>query len=29
MAKLVSATYSQALFETGIEDGTLDNLYEE
>lgn len=29
MAKLVSSTYSQALFETGIEDGTLDNLYEE
>ncbi len=29
MAKLVSSTYSQALFETGIEDGTLDKLYEE
>ena len=29
MAKLVSSTYSQALFETGIEDGTLENLYEE
>jgi F-type H+-transporting ATPase subunit delta len=29
MAKLVSSTYSQALFETGIEGGTLENLYEE
>jgi F-type H+-transporting ATPase subunit delta len=29
MAKLVSSTYSEALFETGIEDGTLENLYEE
>ncbi len=29
MAKLVSATYADALFETGIEDGTLDNLYDE
>ena len=29
MAKLVSATYADALFETGIEDGTLDSLYDE
>ncbi|MCR5508480.1 MAG: ATP synthase F1 subunit delta [Lachnospiraceae bacterium] len=29
MAKLVSTTYSEALFETGIEDGSLDTLYEE
>ena len=29
MAKLAAATYSEALFETGIEDGTLDTLYEE
>ena len=29
MAKLVSTTYADALFETGIEDGTLDTLYEE
>ncbi|MBR6469476.1 MAG: ATP synthase F1 subunit delta [Lachnospiraceae bacterium] len=29
MAKLAAATYSEALFETGIEDGTLDTLFEE
>ena len=29
MAKLVSAVYADALFETGIEAGTLDTLYEE
>ena len=29
MAKLVSTTYADALFETGIEDGTLDDLYDE
>ena len=29
MAKLVSTTYADALFETGIEENTLDGLYEE
>ena len=29
MAKLVSTTYADALFETGIEENTLDNLYDE
>ena len=29
MAKLVSTTYADALFETGVEDGTLDTLYDE
>ena len=29
MAKLASSTYSEALFETGTESGTLDTLYEE
>ncbi len=29
MAKLASATYAEALFETGTESGTLDTLYDE
>ncbi|MCR4806544.1 MAG: F0F1 ATP synthase subunit delta [Lachnospiraceae bacterium] len=29
MAKLVSSTYAEALFETGLEEGTIDALYEE
>ena len=29
MAKLVSTTYADALFETGIEENTLDDLYDE
>lgn len=29
MAKLVSTTYADALFETGIEENTLDSLYDE
>ena len=29
MAKLVSTTYADALFETGIEENTLDELYNE